>query len=75
MPSFTIIYETFWIFARKSLKFDGQQSGSFAAIPKYFVQMGQYCVRLSQGYKLSNTAHNSEIAALYFKKCFIFGLT
>ena len=40
----------------QSLKFDGQFSGSFAVIHKYFVQMEQYCARLSQAYKLSEAA-------------------
>ena len=51
------------------------QSGSFVVIPKYFVQKEQYCAHLSQAYKLSKAAHNSEIAVLYFEKCFKCGLT
>ena len=65
----------FYIFARKTLKFDGKLSGSFAVIPKCFVQMEQYCARLSQAYKLLKATRNSEIAALYFEKCFKWGLT
>ena len=31
--------------------------------------MEQYCARLSQAYKLSKAARNSEIADLHFEKC------
>ena len=41
-----------------------------AVIPKCFVQMEQYCARLSQAYNLSKAAHNSEIAAPYFEEYF-----
>ena len=42
----------------------------FAVIPKYFVQMEQYCARLNQAYKLLKAACNSAIAASHFEKWF-----
>ena len=47
-----------------------RQSGSFAVILKYFVQMKQNCVPLRQAYELSKAACNSEIAAWHFEKWF-----